>query len=435
MGHLAGTDRRYRLLQRHLDRMVTGAPDSPALRKILRILFSPEDAKLAGKMPLQLVSLGKLAARLGIPPNELGDRLTDMARRGLVIDLEHAGQRYFTLAPIIIGFFEFTFMRVRDELPMAELSRLFEEYMHADDKFARSVFAGKTQMGRALVDEESLPAGDHHEVLDWERATEIVRGASHVAVALCSCRHKRSHLGTACENEQRVCLSLDYAAEMVARNDVADRISRAEGLDILNRCKEAHLVQIGDNVRRRPTFICNCCSCCCEMLGAIRHFDIAGAVITSNWLMQIDDEQCTGCGKCADVCPIDAIHLLDDTSDRKRKRRAVVDAGVCLGCGVCHRACKFQGVTMAPRKQRVMVPETVFDRVVAMAIERGKLSEVMFDSHERLSHRVLGRLMGVLEKSPPAKAALAIEPIRSVFLGTIVRGAKLQMGKVGRLFD
>ena len=422
-------------MRERLSRHVTGAPESETLVKILALLYSPDEARMARQIPGKPTRIDRLARKLKVPESELDRQMTDMAHRGLVCDFFVEQRRYVMLPPVVIGLFEFVMMRCRDELPMAELSRLFEEYMHADDKFARSVFAGKTQMGRALVDEESLPAGDHHEVLDWERATEIVRGASHVAVALCSCRHKRSHLGTACENEQRVCLSLDYAAEMVARNDVADRISRAEGLDILNRCKEAHLVQIGDNVRRRPTFICNCCSCCCEMLGAIRHFDIAGAVITSNWLMQIDDEQCTGCGKCADVCPIDAIHLLDDTSDRKRKRRAVVDAGVCLGCGVCHRACKFQGVTMAPRKQRVMVPETVFDRVVAMAIERGKLSEVMFDSHERLSHRVLGRLMGVLEKSPPAKAALAIEPIRSVFLGTIVRGAKLQMGKVGRLFD
>ena len=44
-------------------------------------------------------------------------------------------------------------------------------------RFAHAVFAGQTQIGRALVREEALPAGDHTEVLDWERASAIVEGA------------------------------------------------------------------------------------------------------------------------------------------------------------------------------------------------------------------------------------------------------------------
>ena len=27
---------------------------------------------------------------------------------------------------------------------------------------------------------------------------------------------------------------------------------------------ESNLVQIGENVREHPAFICNCCGCCCE---------------------------------------------------------------------------------------------------------------------------------------------------------------------------
>jgi hypothetical protein len=72
----------------------------------------------------------------------------------------------------------------------------------------------------------------------------------------------------------------------------------------------------------------------------------------------------------------------------------------------------------------VFVPETVFDRVVTMAIERGKLANLLFDDPERLSHRMLGRILGVLEKTPPYKAAMAIAPLRSAFLNALVKGAK-----------
>jgi hypothetical protein len=77
------------------------------------------------------------------------------------------------LAPVVIGFFEFTFMRVRDDAPMEELAQLFDEYLFADDehRFARAVFEGSVQVGRAMVREEALPPEPPTEVLAFERAT------------------------------------------------------------------------------------------------------------------------------------------------------------------------------------------------------------------------------------------------------------------------
>jgi len=190
MGHTVNADREYRLLQQRLDREVTGAPDSPVFMKILRLLFSPDEADLARRLPSTPTALEDLSGKLDMPQDQLCDKLTDMAQRGLVIDIEHNGKRYFALAPVVIGFFEFTFMRTRDEMPMAELARLFEEYMMDDDRFVRAVFQRQTQVGRSLVREEALPDGDHTEILDWERATHIVKTATVVGLSLCACRHK-----------------------------------------------------------------------------------------------------------------------------------------------------------------------------------------------------------------------------------------------------
>ncbi|UCD38573.1 MAG: 4Fe-4S ferredoxin, partial [Fidelibacterota bacterium] len=76
MGHAINSGKSYRLLQQRLDRNLTGAPDSPTFLKILRLLFSPEEAELARQLPSRLTPLETLSQRLNIPPDELGDKLT-----------------------------------------------------------------------------------------------------------------------------------------------------------------------------------------------------------------------------------------------------------------------------------------------------------------------------------------------------------------------
>ena len=420
-------------MQQRLDRNVTGAPESPTFIRILKLLFSPEEAELARGIPSQPTTLEVLSHKLDIPPDKLDDRLTEMAQRGLVVDLEHNGQRFFSLSPVVIGFFEFTFMRTRDDMPMAELARLFEEYFTQDDRFARSVFQGQTQVGRRLVREEALPEGAHVEILDWERASHIIQTASPIGVSLCPCRHELSHLGEACDKPQLVCLTLNYAADTVIRNGMAKVITTGEAMGILEQCKEAGLAQTADNVQRKVTYICNCCGCCCGMVRALKTFNIRNAIVSSNWIMEVDLSKCKGCGKCAEACPTGAIEIVEEREGRKKRRWAVRDETLCLGCGVCYSVCKFGGITMKPRAQRVLTPETVFDREVIMAIERGKLADLIFPERERLNHRAIGRVIGVLEKSPPFKAAMAIKPLRSAFLNTLVKEAKKQLGEISEV--
>jgi len=158
------------------------------------------------------------------------------------------------------------------------------------------------------------------------------------------------------------------------------------------------------------------------MIEAIKSFDMHNAIVTSNWIMEVDLEKCTGCGKCVEACPLDIIEIVMEGQGKGKKKWAVRDETLCLGCGVCYSACKFGAIKMKPRDRRVFTPETTFDRLVAMAIERGKLAELLFEDPRRLSHRALGRIVGVLEKASPYKAVMAVKPLRSAFFNTLVGG-------------
>ena len=89
MGHIVNSEREYRLLQQRLDQNVTGAPYSPVFIEILKMLFSSEEAEIARQIPLRPTSLPLLARKIGMPMEELRDKIIRMAERGLVFDLEY----------------------------------------------------------------------------------------------------------------------------------------------------------------------------------------------------------------------------------------------------------------------------------------------------------------------------------------------------------
>jgi NAD-dependent dihydropyrimidine dehydrogenase PreA subunit len=422
MGHLAtavpAEEAAYRRLQERLDRMPTGAPDTIVLQRILRVLFTAEEAELAAQIPT-LIRVADLARRLERDEPELVGVLDGMARRGLVIDIEHAGARWVSLAPVVIGFFEFTFMRVRDDAPMEQLAELFDAYLFTDPDhtFAQSVFRGSVQIGRSLVREEALPEHPPVEVLDWERATTIVADAGTVAVALCPCRHHAQLLGKACDAPLRTCLSFGGAAESLIRAELAERVSTAEALSILDEAKRAGLTQTADNVQRDVSYMCNCCGCCCGMMQAIRTAGIQHAIVSSNWVAETDHDLCRGCRSgCVEACPADAVARVDSAGEGLRKYWAVVDVDRCLGCGVCVDACEFGARTMVPRERRVFTPVDTFDRMVAMAIERGKLGDLLVDTLPGAGPRAVARVLQILEGTPVAAAVRAVEPLRSAYL-------------------
>jgi ferredoxin len=52
---------------------------------------------------------------------------------------------------------------------------------------------------------------------------------------------------------------------------------------------------------------------------------------------KVNPEECTACGQCAEVCPVEAIKVNDV---------AVVDPDTCTDCGACVDECPVDAITL-----------------------------------------------------------------------------------------
>lgn len=66
-----------------------------------------------------------------------------------------------------------------------------------------------------------------------------------------------------------------------------------------------------------------------------------GTITTEPITSEVIPDKCKSCGKCAEVCPYNAI-----TVDIKKKTPAVVSTASCAGCGTCAAECPFDAIIM-----------------------------------------------------------------------------------------
>lgn len=409
MGHV--TAKSYLDLQKRLDDSTQGAPASESLYQILEVLFTEEEAQLTSVLPLKMFGVKEAAKRWKKEEAEAEKILDGLADKAILIDSEKDGVKLYCLAPTMAGFFEFSIMRTDGKFDRKLLSELFYQYINTEEDFVREVLGIKPAFVRVFVQEPAVKAEDQKIILDYERASHVIKSATCIGVGTCYCRHKMEHAGHACDMPQEVCLTFNTCAESLVRHGVAKEISKEEALEILDRVIKLGLVQIGDSIQDGVSFICNCCGCCCEAIIACKRLGSYDD-FRSNFYTVNDLAKCTGCGLCAKKCPFEAIEI---KTNEAGKKFAQVDLGKCVGCGVCTRFCPAKSLSLERHTELTDTPRNTIERIVLEAINTNKLQNYIFDNYTLWTNRYLRKVLGAILALPTAKRILASKQLRSRF--------------------
>jgi len=181
-------------------------------------------------------------------------------------------------------------------------------------------------------------------VVPYTRARDIVlNNPDQIAAMTCPCRSARKN---PCQPLD-VCLIVgepfvSFAVEH--HPEKTRRISRQQAIAILEQeSRRGHVAHafFKDAMLDRFYAICNCCSCCCGAMQAQRNG--TPMLAPSGYVCVVDQEHCSGCGLCGELCQFDALSL-DDT--------VVVDSVNCMGCGVCADNCPEAALSLVKDAQK-----------------------------------------------------------------------------------
>ncbi|MHA1244974.1 MAG: 4Fe-4S dicluster domain-containing protein, partial [Candidatus Heimdallarchaeota archaeon] len=212
----------------------------------------------------------------------------------------------------------------------------------------------------------------------------------------------------------------------LSKHGIAKEITKKEAFEIIDRVIDLGLVQIGDNVQNKVNWICNCCGCCCEAIVAYKRLGYSPK-IQSNFQPEVLLDRCNGCGVCVKKCPLDAIALVVDESDKKH---AEIDLDRCFGCGVCAHNCNKEAIQMNRLENVRFTPEDSFERGVRMAIDTGRLQNLLFDNQHLWSHKMLQRFIGTLLNLGPIRRIMADDQLKSRFMKLARKMQKNQNKKI-----
>ena len=355
----------YENLVKFLDDLPAGFPrsESGVELRILRHLFTPEEASLAVHLALIAEPAPVIAVRAGLPLAEVERILGEMERKRLVYAFQEPGKRPRYMAEqFVIGFWEGQVNRLD-----RELVEMFEEYLPT---YARSGIWEKTPQLRTIPVRESIPVNENlavkNPILPYEQIDEILAGHQTFAVANCVCRQEMRLIDHGCEKPLETCLAFDSSAAYFVQDGRGRYITREEALALVRQAEVAGLVLQPGNTRN-PGNLCMCCGCCCGVLRSLKMNPHPASMVSSPFYAVVDQDACAGCGTCLERCPMDAISLPDGAAE--------IDLERCIGCGLCTTTCPSDALSLSrkPESQQRAVPKDVVQMTIRLAQSRGKL--------------------------------------------------------------
>ena len=310
----------------------------------LHVLFTPEE----GKFLLELtspVTCQQLAERLKVDEKSLYEKLEGLRRRRLL----YKGKSEYLFHIGIHGFFA--------RVPIANDKDIPPGYLDAWNKFMPEVEKRMIDLNikmdlqaPGIVRERILPARlaiasnpniRPEQILWYEDVHEMLRRKGKegvIGVFDCPCR-RRAHN---CDKPIFNCFEFGAYAEFNLNQDSRmKKISVDEAIAISDEAEKAGLVHNapGNYATGMGNVLCNCCECCCNVMGAFIRFARAHEQFSpSRYRPTVNEELCNGCQDCVERCPYGAIEIRKTANSKRFKAHIMADK--CMGCGACVLGCQ-----------------------------------------------------------------------------------------------
>jgi len=343
----------YIRIREFLDRLPGQFPatESGVELRILRRLFTPEEAEMLLMLTQYPQTPRQVAEKSGGDPEWTAEVLESMARQGSIYRFRQEDKSLYLAVPFIVGIFEFHLKSLDREL--AELIEEYKPYL---------IEAGQSVTTKQL---RVVPVGDsvsdETAVKTYDSIRSLVEKHDRFAVAQCICRKEQGLLGRECERPQETCLTFGFAADYYIENGIGREISLEEVMNILDTAEDSALVLAATNSCEIVN-VCCCCGCCCGMIRAIKDMPQPARQIQSSHRAYVDPGLCDLCGTCLERCQIDALI--------ENEEYVSVDEDRCVGCGLCVTKCPADAVTMVCREDTVTPPSDILDMSLRITRER-----------------------------------------------------------------
>ncbi len=350
----------YERLAVFLDDLPAGFPTTgtDAGLRILRRLFTPEEAEFALHLTLLPEPARVIARRGKVPVEEATERLQEMERKGLIFAFHEEGKEPEYMATHWkVGIYGFQVDRLDPDM-VADL-KAFSPHWFDQAAWDR------------VPQKRTIPVGvsinAELEVMPYERAGNLLRAHDRLAVAPCICRQEARLAGESCDAPEETCLTLGSTAAYYIANGLGRPIDQVEALAILAQAEEKGLVLQSANAKDAFN-ICSCCGCCCGILRSFKRQPHPASIVASAFVTALDAEACEGCGTCELRCQMEAIALDNG--------HATLGLDRCIGCGLCVPTCPANALSLRrkPTAEQPHVPKDAVDTMIKLGRARGKLT-------------------------------------------------------------
>jgi ferredoxin len=350
----------YRKLAQFLDQLPAGFPttDTGIEIKILRRLFTPEEAELALHLSLIEEKAAVIAYRAKRPLREVAALLAQMEKKGLIY-ARHKGDQAprYSATQFVVGIYEFQVNKMDPEI-----AGYFEEYL--PHYFQPEVWKEAPQIRTIPIGESLDP---EFEIMDYESAEALIRAQTKFSLAPCICRQEKAILGEACDKPLESCMSFGSGADFYVRNGMGRYITQAEALEVLKLAEESGLV-LQPGAARESSFICTCCGCCCGVLTNLKRYAKPAEIALTSFIAVHNEERCDGCELCIERCQMEAVLPYDGL--------VRIDGDRCIGCGLCVTSCLHSALSLErkPGAEKQTFPSTFMETNLRLGKARGVLS-------------------------------------------------------------